>query len=99
MSLDLLAAELTREEARSLVLVFAAGVIVGLVLDSPEGKVVRIRLEGIGFGFLVPIYFVVTGMTFDIDSLGIHVQLPANSTTAVAIKPTGPVLLQRDGPP
>jgi Kef-type K+ transport system membrane component KefB len=27
------------------------------------------RLEGIGFGFLIPIYFVVTGMTFDIDSL------------------------------
>ena len=27
--------------------------------------------------------------SFDIDSLGIHVQLPANSTTAIAIKPTG----------
>ena len=48
---------------------FAAGVLVGLVLDSPEGRVVRVRLEGIGFGFLVPVYFVVTGMTFDIDSL------------------------------
>ena len=48
---------------------FLAGVLVGLVLDSPEGKVVRVRLEGIGFGFLVPVYFVVTGMTFDIDSL------------------------------
>jgi Kef-type K+ transport system membrane component KefB len=48
---------------------FAAGVVVGLVLDSPEGRVVRLRLEGIGFGFLVPVYFVVTGMTFDIDSL------------------------------
>ena len=41
----------------------------GLVLDSPEGRIVRVRLEGIGFGFLVPVYFVVTGMTFDIDSL------------------------------
>ena len=28
------------------------------------------------------------GHTFDVDSLGIHVQLPANSTTAVAIMPT-----------
>jgi Kef-type K+ transport system membrane component KefB len=27
------------------------------------------RLEGIGFGFLIPIYFVVTGMTFDVESL------------------------------
>jgi Kef-type K+ transport system membrane component KefB len=48
---------------------FAAGLIVGLVLDSPEGKVVRMRLEGIGFGFLIPIYFVTTGLTFDIDAL------------------------------
>ncbi|HET8968418.1 MAG TPA: cation:proton antiporter [Gaiellaceae bacterium] len=48
---------------------FAAGVLVGLVLDSPDGRIVRVRLEGIGFGFLVPVYFVVTGMTFDLDSL------------------------------
>jgi Kef-type K+ transport system membrane component KefB len=48
---------------------FAAGLVVGLALDSPEGRVVRLRLEGIGFGFLVPVYFVVTGMNFDIDSL------------------------------
>ena len=48
---------------------FAAGLIAGLVLDSPEGRVVRMRLEGIGFGFLIPIYFVATGLTFDLDSL------------------------------
>jgi len=48
---------------------FAAGVLVGLVLDSPDGRIVRVRLEGIGFGFLVPVYFVVTGMNFDLDSL------------------------------
>jgi Kef-type K+ transport system membrane component KefB len=48
---------------------FAAGVVVGLVLDSPEGRIVRMRLEGIGYGFLVPVYFVVTGMNFDLDSL------------------------------
>jgi Kef-type K+ transport system membrane component KefB len=48
---------------------FAAGIVVGLVLDSPEGRIVRVRLEGIGFGFLVPVYFVVTGMNFDLDSL------------------------------
>jgi Kef-type K+ transport system membrane component KefB len=48
---------------------FAAGLVVGLALDSPDGRVVRVRLEGIGFGFLVPVYFVVTGMNFDLDSL------------------------------
>jgi Kef-type K+ transport system membrane component KefB len=48
---------------------FAGGLIVGLVLDNPEGGVVRMRLEGIGFGLLIPIYFVATGLTFDLDSL------------------------------
>jgi Kef-type K+ transport system membrane component KefB len=48
---------------------FAAGLIVGLVLNSPEGRLVKIRLEGIGFGFLIPIYFVTTGLQFDLDSL------------------------------
>jgi Kef-type K+ transport system membrane component KefB len=48
---------------------FAAGLIVGLAVDTPEGAIVRTRLEGIGFGFLIPVYFVVTGMTFDLDSL------------------------------
>jgi Kef-type K+ transport system membrane component KefB len=48
---------------------FAAGLVVGLALDSPERKVVRMRLEGISFGFVIPIYFVVTGMNFDLDSL------------------------------
>jgi Kef-type K+ transport system membrane component KefB len=47
---------------------FAAGLVVGLTLDSPEGATVRMRLEGIGFGLFVPIYFVVAGMTFDLDS-------------------------------
>lgn len=46
----------------------AAGLVVGLALDSPESEPVRMRLEGIGFGFLIPIYFVTTGMNFDLSS-------------------------------
>ena len=48
---------------------FAGGLVVGLALDSPDAAPVRMRLEGVGFGFLIPIYFVVTGMNFDLDSL------------------------------
>ena len=48
---------------------FAGGLVVGLALSSPEARPVRLRLEGVGFGFVIPIYFVVTGMTFDLDSL------------------------------
>jgi Kef-type K+ transport system membrane component KefB len=47
---------------------FAAGLVVGLAIDTPRGADVRVRLEGIGFGFLIPIYFVTTGMMFDLDS-------------------------------
>jgi uncharacterized cupredoxin-like copper-binding protein len=32
--------------------------------------------------------------SFDVDSLDIHVDLPANSTTAIAIKPTEPGTLE-----
>ena len=47
---------------------FAAGLIIGLVLDSPTGEVVRLKLEGLGYGCFIPVYFVVTGMAFDLDS-------------------------------
>jgi Kef-type K+ transport system membrane component KefB len=51
---------------------FAAGVIAKLLLagapprdkESIEGK-----LEAVGFGFLVPIFFISTGLTFDLDAL------------------------------
>ena len=48
---------------------FAAGLVVGVVVDTPEGRAVKLRLEGIGYGFLIPIYFVTTGMNLDINSL------------------------------
>jgi Kef-type K+ transport system membrane component KefB len=48
---------------------FAAGLVVGLTFEAPDARPVRMGLEGIGFGFLIPIYFVVTGMNFDLDSL------------------------------
>jgi Kef-type K+ transport system membrane component KefB len=48
---------------------FAAGLIAGLVFDSPEENPVQIRLEGIGYGFVIPVYFVATGLRFDVDSL------------------------------
>jgi Kef-type K+ transport system membrane component KefB len=48
---------------------FTAGAVIGLVLDTPEGRSVRVRLEGVGYGFVIPIYFVTTGLTFDLDGL------------------------------
>ena len=51
---------------------FAAGVLMRLVLRNAEPadeKLVQSKLEGLGFGFLVPIFFVHTGMTFDLRAL------------------------------
>ncbi|MGZ4703832.1 MAG: cation:proton antiporter domain-containing protein, partial [Acidimicrobiales bacterium] len=48
---------------------FAAGVVVRLLSQGDDGEVVRVKLEAIGFGFLVPIFFIVSGMQFDVDAL------------------------------
>ncbi|MEW5629466.1 MULTISPECIES: cation:proton antiporter [Streptomyces] len=51
---------------------FAAGLITRLVLTgaAPEaGPEILAKVEGVGFGFLVPVFFVVTGIEFDLDSL------------------------------
>ncbi|WP_053203104.1 cation:proton antiporter [Jiangella muralis] len=51
---------------------FAAGVVVHLFLDAGdphESEQVLSRLEGIGFGFLIPIFFIMSGVRFDVDAL------------------------------
>ncbi|WP_240135523.1 cation:proton antiporter [Streptomyces sp. MUM 178J] len=51
---------------------FAAGLITRLVLTgaAPESsREVLGKVEGVGFGFLVPVFFIVTGVEFDLDSL------------------------------
>jgi Kef-type K+ transport system membrane component KefB len=48
---------------------FAAGVVVRLFSHDAEAETVKVKLEAIGFGFLIPIFFVVSGMRFDLDAL------------------------------
>ena len=51
---------------------FAAGVVTKLLLagaDPQDAKLIDSKLEAIGFGFLVPIFFINTGLTFDLASL------------------------------
>ncbi|MFE1032361.1 cation:proton antiporter [Streptomyces sp. NPDC058807] len=51
---------------------FAAGVLTRLVLRRavPEaGEEVLGKVEAMGFGFLVPLFYVVTGIEFDLDAL------------------------------
>jgi Kef-type K+ transport system membrane component KefB len=51
---------------------FAAGVLARVLLSAapPEDREgVESKLEAVGFGFLVPIFFINTGVTFPLDSL------------------------------
>ncbi len=46
---------------------FLAGVVLGLIDRDPmmTHPQFRVKLEGIGYGFLVPVFFVTSGVTFD----------------------------------
>ena len=48
---------------------FAAGMVVRLASEGEKGEVLREKLEAIGFGFLVPLFFVLSGIKFDLGSL------------------------------
>ncbi len=48
---------------------FAAGMIARLALSPEQNEELTPRLEAIGFGFLIPIFFIVSGVTFDLDAL------------------------------
>ncbi|MEU9251314.1 cation:proton antiporter [Streptomyces sp. NPDC048270] len=51
---------------------FAAGLVTRLVLQgaAPESsETVLSKVEAMGFGFLVPLFFVVTGIEFDLEAL------------------------------
>lgn len=45
---------------------FSAGIVVRRIATGDEADLVRGKLEAIGFGFLIPIFFVVSGITFDL---------------------------------
>jgi Kef-type K+ transport system membrane component KefB len=67
---------------------FSAGVVVRLFLsrgDSAEVEVVTDKLEAVGFGFLIPIFFIVSGVRFDLSGL-------LSSTSALLLLPAIVVL-------
>jgi len=43
---------------------FAAGLIVRIAFSRQQAEAMQPRLEAIGFGFLIPVFFVVSGMEF-----------------------------------
>jgi Kef-type K+ transport system membrane component KefB len=49
---------------------FAAGFIVGLVARGEDARAFHVKLDAVGYGFLIPIFFISTGLGFDLDALG-----------------------------
>jgi Kef-type K+ transport system membrane component KefB len=47
----------------------AAGVLVALASPGEHGEPLRRKLDAIGFGFFVPIFFVTTGLRYDLHAL------------------------------
>lgn len=48
---------------------FVAGLILRLLLSRNRVEELQPKLEAVGYGVFIPIFFVVTGMTFDLDAL------------------------------
>jgi Kef-type K+ transport system membrane component KefB len=48
---------------------FAAGSLVGLVARGPGAEPFRQKLDAVGFGFLIPIFFVMSGALVDLAAL------------------------------
>ncbi len=48
---------------------FAAGIVVGIVIRGSEAHEFLGKLDAVGFGFLIPVFFIATGMDYDLDAL------------------------------
>jgi Kef-type K+ transport system membrane component KefB len=48
---------------------FAAGMVVSLASTGDGGVMLRQKLDAIGYGFLIPFFFIVAGMKFDLSAL------------------------------
>lgn len=55
---------------------FAAGMVVSLASKGDGGVILRQKLDAIGYGFLIPIFFIVAGMKFDISALWANPLVP-----------------------
>ncbi|MGR9085553.1 MAG: cation:proton antiporter [Gammaproteobacteria bacterium] len=78
---------------------FAAGMVVGLAIKGEGGELLRHKLDAIGYGFLIPIFFIVAGMKFEVGALWSEPLAPLQVTllSAMLVLVRGvPVLLYRE---
>ncbi|GAA3212660.1 hypothetical protein GCM10020256_12240 [Streptomyces thermocoprophilus] len=71
---------------------FAAGMLTRLILHgaAPEHSAEIVgRVEALGFGFLVPLFYIVTGIEFDLDAPAARRTVPAARPRVPAAVPPG----------
>lgn len=59
---------------------FLAGVIVSMLSKGAEGTMLQQKLDAIGYGFFIPIFFIMVGVGFDLPAL-------INSSSALLLVP------------
>lgn len=84
---------------------FVAGIVIGVARTADERgtTVLEHKLEAIGYGFLVPIFFVVTGLRFDLGGLatdrGALLLVPVFLVAILAVRGLPALLYRRELPP
>ncbi|MGH2991921.1 MAG: cation:proton antiporter [Solirubrobacterales bacterium] len=78
---------------------FVAGIVTRLALRGREVEVLESKLTAVGFGFLIPFFFVTSGMDFDLDSLlssaGALLEVPLFLALFLIVRGTPALLLYR----
>jgi Kef-type K+ transport system membrane component KefB len=78
---------------------FVAGMITRVSLKGNELQVFESKVTAIGFGFLVPFFFITSGMDFDLDALldssGALLKLPLFFALFLVVRGTPALLLYR----
>jgi Kef-type K+ transport system membrane component KefB len=78
---------------------FAAGIVIRLFVRGADSGIVKDKLEAIGFGFLVPIFFIVSGMNFHLSALvsspGALLRVPLFLVLFLLVRGTPALLLYR----
>ena len=78
---------------------FVAGMITRLALRGHEVAIFESKLTAVGYGFLIPFFFVVSGMAFDVDALfesaGALLKLPLFVALFLIVRGVPALLLYR----
>lgn len=79
---------------------FAAGMVSRLFTSEEGGRPVQDKLEAIGFGFLIPIFFIVSGASLDLAGLAgdprALIQVPIFLVALLAVRGTPALLYRRE---